>query len=155
MLALIFAVAVAQPATILYASGGWAAIDRGARCEALTRSEHVTIKNGATSVAGVTFDSARRHWGEFHLKMRSASRPGSSIVLDVADRSFLLEARGTDAWARDRAQDRAIIAALRDATGMKVTARDAAGHRVVERFATRGAATAIDAAAAACAGKMR
>lgn len=155
MLALALVFALAAPGKVIYASGGWAAIDRGARCEALSRSERPVTKGESAAVAGIAFDAYRRHWGEVHVRLAHAPRQGSSVVLDAAGRSFLLAAGGAQAWARDSAQDRAIITALRDGSGMRVTARDASGKRIVERFATRGAATAIDAAAARCAGKMR
>jgi hypothetical protein len=50
-------------------------------------------------------------------------------------------------------QEAAILAAARGATSMRVEARDAAGRRFADRYLLDGAPTAIDAAAAGCAGK--
>ena len=49
----------------------------------------------------------------------------------------------------------AIIAALRHSAQMRVEGRDVAGRRLVDPSALAGAPTAIDAAAARCAGKMQ
>lgn len=154
MIALTLAIAFGAPGRVISASGGWAAIDRGTRCEALSRSDRPAMK-GEAAVAGVVFDANRRHWGEFHVRLARSPRKGSSVILDAGGRSFLLAAGGAHAWARDSAQDGAIIAALREGSGMRLTTRDGSGRRLTERFATRGAATAIDAAAARCAGKLR
>ena len=72
------------------------------------------------------------------------------MVLTIGEQPFLLSARGASAWSRGPAQEAAIIAAMRGASGMRVEARDGAGRRMVDRYVLDGAPTAIDAAAAAC-----
>ena len=59
------------------------------------------------------------------------------------------------AWSDGPRQEQAIIAALRGGNGLTVESRDQAGRRFVDPYSLEGAATAIDAAAAACAGKMQ
>ena len=76
-------------------------------------------------------------------------------MLTVGDRPFLLAGRGAWAWGRSPAQDAAILAAVRDARSMRVQSRDASGRRFTDRYLLDGAPTAIDAAAAACAGKIQ
>jgi hypothetical protein len=139
---------------ILFAGGTWAAIDRGATCIAAGRSARIAAKGKVQAVAGFTFTADRRRWGEFHAHLRRVPRAGSSVILTVGDRPFLLTVRGDWAWSRGPAQEQAIIAAVRSATGMQVEARDGFGGRFVDPYALDGAPTAIDAAAAACAGKM-
>jgi hypothetical protein len=80
-------------------------------------------------------------------------RAGAAVMLRVGDQPFLLVSRANEAWSDGPLQERAIIAALRNADGMTVESRDGAGRRFVDPYALDGAATAIDAAAAACAGK--
>ena len=75
-------------------------------------------------------------------------------MLRIGDQPFMLVSRGNWAWSDGPLQEQAIIAALRNATGMSVESRDAAGKRVVDPYSLDGAATAID-AAAACAGKIQ
>jgi len=75
-------------------------------------------------------------------------------MVTIGDQPFLLLARGQWAWSRDGRQQRAIMDAARNATGMRVESRDSGGRRFVDRYLLQGAPTAIDAAAAHCAGKM-
>lgn len=140
---------------ILFARGSWAAIDRRAACVAAGRSARVAAKGKVQAVAGFTFTADRRRWGEFHARLRRMPRPGSSVILTVGSQPFLLTSRGDWAWSRGPAQEQAIIAAVRGATGMRVEARDSSGTRFSDPYALDGAPTAIDAAAAACAGKIQ
>jgi hypothetical protein len=137
--------------TVVYAGGGWAAVDRGAVCEALSRSEKVVPKDKVQPVAGFSFTPDHRRWGEFHAQLSRVSRPGSSVILHMGDQPFLLVARGDWAWSRGPAQEQAIIAAARAGGEMRVEARDQAGVRFIDPYVLQGAPTAIDAAAARCA----
>ena len=144
---------------VLFASGAWAAIDRGATCEAATRSVRIAAKGKVQAIVGLTFSPDRRRWGEFHALLRRMPRAGASVLLRIDDRPFLLVSRGPAAWSDGPLQEQAIITALRDAGRMSIESRDQAGQRFVDYFATGGAPTAIDAAAARCAlraaGKIR
>jgi len=142
-------------ANIVYAGGAWAAIDRGATCEALSRSVRIAAKGKVQAQAGFTFSADRRHWGEFHAQLRRMPRPGAAVMLRIDDRPFLLVARGNQAWSDGPLQERAIVLALRGGTSMSVESRDRGGQRFIDPYSLDGAATAIDAAAAACAGKMQ
>lgn len=148
-------VALAGPAvargTVVYASGAWAAIDRGAACEALSRSQKVMPRDKVQPIAGVSFTADHRRWGEFHARLSRMPRGDASVMLQVGGQPFLLVARGGWAWSRGPAQAEAIIDALRNATNMSVTSRDAAGVRFSDPYLLDGAPTAIDAAAARCA----
>lgn len=141
--------------TVIMARGSWAAIDRGATCEAIGRSARVAAKGKVQAVAGFTFSADRRRWGEFHARLRRMPRAGATVMLRVGGQPFLLTTRGNYAWSESPRQDQAIIAALRNATGMTVEARDGDGRRFIDPYGLEGAATAIDAAAAACAGKIQ
>jgi hypothetical protein len=155
--------AIAAPAhargSVIHASGAWAAIDRGALCEALSRSVRVAPKGKVQATAGFSFTPDRRRWGEFHARLSRMPRPGSSLILTIASQPFLLVGRGDRAWSRGPGQEQAIIAAARAAGGMRIEARDAAGRRFADSYSLAGAPTAIDAAAARCAlrgaGKIR
>jgi hypothetical protein len=140
---------------ILFAGGGWAAIDRGASCEAMARSVLIAPKGRTQATAGFAFTPDRRRWGEFHAHLSRPPRAGSSVMLDIAGQPFLLVTRGDWAWSRGPRQEQAIIAAARNAPAMRIEARDGSGRRFVDTYALGGAPTAIDAAAAACAGKMQ
>jgi hypothetical protein len=153
LVALMIAPAVPAAGGILFAGGGWAAIDRGTTCEALARSVLVAPKGRTQATAGFAFTADRRRWGEFHAQLSRVPRAGSSVMLDIGGQPFMLVTRGDWAWSRGGRQEQAIIAAARNASAMRIEARDAAGRRFVDTYALGGAPTAIDAAAAACAGK--
>jgi len=156
-IALAFAALAAAPAfaagSVIYAGGGWAAIDRGGVCEALARSARVAAKDKVQATAGFAFTPDRRRWGEFHARLSRDARPGSSVMLTIGGQPFLLVGRGGWTWSRNASQEQAIIAAARMATAMQVEARDTTGRRFRDTYVLAGAATAIDAAAARCAGK--
>jgi hypothetical protein len=145
--------------TVVFAGGAWAAIDRGDACEALARSAKIAPKGKVQATEGFAFTPDHRRWGEFHAQLSRIPRPGSSVMLQVGDQSFLLVARDDWAWSRGPLQEQAIIAAVRYATGMRIEARDTAGVRFADPYLLDGAPTAIDAAAARCAlraaGKVR
>jgi hypothetical protein len=148
---LLLGAAAAARGSVLYAGGGWAAIDRGVVCEALTRSAKIAAKGKVQPVAGFAFTPDHRRWGEFHAQLSRVSRPGSSVVLHIGDQPFLLVARGDQAWSRGASQEQAIIAAARNGGHMSIEARDGAGVRFFDPYVLEGAPTAIDAAAARCA----
>ena len=151
--------AVAAPAMakgdVLFAGGSWVAIDRGGSCEALAKSARIAPKGKVQATAGFAFTPDRRRWGEFHARLRRMPREGSSVILTIGGQPFLLVSRNDWAWSRGPRQEQAIITALRNATSMRVEARDRAGRRFVDPYLLNGAPTAIDAAAARCAGKLR
>jgi hypothetical protein len=140
--------------SVIHAGGAWAAIDRGAVCEADARSARIAPKGRVQASAGFAFTADRKRWGEFHARLSRVARPGSSVMLTVGDQPFLLVARGDWAWSRGPLQEQAIIAAVRAASGMRIEARDPSGRRFSDPYSLDGAPTAIDAAAARCAGKM-
>jgi hypothetical protein len=152
LLVLSAVVAAASPrGAVLTATGAWAAIDRGAVCEALSRAQRIAAPGKVQASAGFAFTADHRRWGEFHAQLRRVPRPGSSVLLNVGGQPFLLVSRGDSAWSRGGRQEQAIIAAVRSAGSMRVEARDAGGRRFSDVYALDGAPTAIDAAAARCA----
>ena len=159
LLTLAFASAATARGLVVFAGGGWAAIDRGSVCEALSRSAKIAPKGKVQATAGFAFTPDHRRWGEFHAQLSRVSRPGSSVILHIAEQPFLLVARGDMAWSRGPAQEQAIIAAARAGGHMSVEARDLGGVRFIDPYVLEGAPTAIDAAAARCAlrgaGKIR
>ena len=151
-----FLLLIAAPAAaqqIVFAGGHWAAIDRGAACEAGSRALRIAAKGKVQARAGFAFDAAGPRRGQFFALLSRVPRPGSTVVLTVGNQPFLLISHGLWAWSSGPEQEQAIISAARDAGGMTVRSRDLAGGRFIDRYVLDGAATAIDAAAARCAGK--
>ena len=136
---------------VIFADGAWAAIDRGAACEALSRSQKIAPRDKVQAVAGLTFTADRKRWGEFHVRLSRMPRTDASVMLQIGDQPFLLVTRGGWAWSRGPLQAEAIIAAMRSAAAMRVQSRDGSGVRFSDPYLLDGAPTAIDAAAARCA----
>ena len=150
-----FAGSAAARGAIVYAGGAWAAIDRGGVCEAISRSQKVVPRDKVQPIAGISFTADRRRWGEFHARLSRMPRGDASVMLQVSGQPFLLTTRAGWAWSRGPAQAQAIIEALRNGTAMSIASRDMAGVRFSDPYLLDGAPTAIDAAAARCAGKIQ
>ncbi len=146
--------AAAQSARVLAAQGHWAALKFGPRCEAEARPLPPASRRQPQARAGFTFAERSARRGEFHVRLSRVPRAGSSVMLTIGAHPFMLLSRGDWAWSRGPLQEIAILAAARGATGMRIEARDGAGRRFTDRYLLAGAPTAIDAAAAGCAGKI-
>lgn len=146
--------ASAVPAQILAAQGSWAALKFGDRCEAAARPLLPAARRQPAARAGFSFGSRRSMRGQFHVRLSRVPRAGSSVILTIGERPFLLVPRGDWSWSRGPLQEAAIIDAVRATTSMRIEARDGAGRRFADRYLLAGAPTAIDAAAAGCAGKI-
>jgi hypothetical protein len=146
--------AEAARAQILFAQGQWAAIRYDMQCEATARPLLPAARRQPEARAGFRFAERGAAQGQFHARLSRVPRPGSSVMLTIGERPFMLVSRGDRAWSRGPLQEAAIIAAARAATSMRIEARDGSGRRFADRYLLAGAPTAIDAAAAACAGKI-
>lgn len=145
-------IAAAAP-TGAVSGSGWAAIVFGSRCEARSRASVSTGQAKPQGYAGFAFDAHGPASGTFYAHLSRTARPGSTAMATIAGQPFLLIARGDWAWSGGAAQDSAIISAARTGGTMRIESRDGAGRRFFDYYPLAGAATAIDAAAADCAGK--
>ncbi|MBX9883350.1 MAG: hypothetical protein K2X68_00085 [Novosphingobium sp.] len=89
--------------------------------------------------------------GEIHVRLSRKIGPGSTVTLSLAGQRYTLVAGAADAWAADRRMDAAVVAAMRSASTMSVTARSAAGRTFTDVYTLAGAASAMDAAMLGCA----
>jgi len=151
----LFLGAPASAAQLLFAGGQWVALERGSTCEAAGRSVRLALKGKVQARSGFAFDESGALRGQFFSQLSRVPRPGSTVILTIGEQPFLLVTRGDWAWSRDPRQEAAILAAVRASSGMRIQGRDAAGRRFTDRYLLDGAPTAIDAAAARCAGKMQ
>jgi len=88
---------------------------------------------------------------QLDIRLSRARDPRAKVTLSVGERRFELVAGTADAWAPDARADSAIVAALRSGRSLSVETVAAGGGPFADVYALRGAATAIDAAALACA----
>src|SRR5690606_30840207 len=108
-------------------------------------------RRGERPFAAILFWSDGGAHGQLHVRLAAPKRKASAILLRVDGQIFQLVGGGANAWAPDSAADQRIVAAMRRGAVMTVTTRSEQGLALRDRYRLRGAATAIDAAALACA----
>jgi hypothetical protein len=131
--------------------GEWGAFRDPAvpRCYAIAAAENAARDHAPFASIGTW--PRRNVRGQVHVRLSRTLAPSAAISLSIAGRRFALTGGGGDAWAQDQRMDAAIVAAMRSAGAMSVTARDRAGNRFTDRYSLEGAATAMDAATVGCA----
>jgi hypothetical protein len=131
--------------------GDWGAFRDPAvpRCYAIAAAQNAARDHAPFASIGTW--PRRQVRGQVHLRLSRTLASSATISLNVGGQRFQLTGGGGDAWARDRRMDAAIVAAMRSAGSMSVTARDRNGTRFTDRYSLEGAATAMDAATVGCA----
>lgn len=124
---------------------------RPPRCYAIAQPTRSPEPEGWQPFASISYWPARGVRGQVHFRLSRQKRAGSAVLLRIDDRTFQLVGGGANAWAPDRQADAAIVAAMRGGVHMTIETRSERGLRVRDYYQLRGAATAIDAAAIACA----
>lgn len=89
--------------------------------------------------------------GQLHIRLSHQLADSTGVTLSIGGRRFALAGGGADVWADDPRVDAAIVAAMRAGQLMSISGRAKSGGSFTDRYALRGAATAIDAAALGCA----
>lgn len=129
---------------------GWAAFKdaKPLRCYAIAKAQG---SPPAPAYATISTWPDRKVRGALHLMLSREVAQKAPVRLVIGANRFTLVAKGRNAWAKDARDDAAIIAALRSASRMSVSASSTKGSRFTDRYALAGAATAMDAATVACA----
>lgn len=123
------------------------------RCYAIAQPDTIVGKRQYRPFASIGHWPKRQVRGQFHLRLSRAIAKSAKVTLVLGVRRFTLTGGGGDAWARDKAMDAAIIAAMRSAREMTASADGANGTAIRDVYLLKGAATAMDAAALGCAGQ--
>ena len=141
--------------------GQWAAFrdPKVPRCYAIAAAEPSTrsssAKRGSAENSAAYADVAtwpkRGVRGQVHFRLSRTLHAQPRLSLAIGSQRFELTGGGADAWAANPAGDAAIVAAMRSAPRMSLSAVDAAGRRFTERYSLDGVATAMDAATVGCA----
>ncbi|AWW75084.1 hypothetical protein CD351_11665 [Erythrobacter sp. KY5] len=128
----------------------WAAFrdDSPARCYAIAKPMRGREAGPFASIASWPRQNIRT---QLHIQLSRPARDGSDVRLTIGSERFTLAANGRNAWAQDARMDASVVAALRAATRMSVSALDERGRRFTDRYDLAGVATAIDAAVVGCA----
>lgn len=120
------------------------------RCYAIAAAEESRSARDFEPFASVGNWPRRQVRGQVHFQLSRNARADSPVTLRVGRESFRLQADGNNAWAPDAQVDAQIIAAMRGAIAMQVSARDSIARRFTDSYSLDGAATAMDAATLAC-----
>ena len=129
----------------------WGAFEENGRCYAISEPQRSPRAREWQPFASIGFWPRSAARGQVYFRLSREKRQGSAVLLRIDDRNFQLIGRGADAWAPDARADADIVAAMRGGVEMVVETRSTSGARVRDQYRLRGAATAIDAAAIACA----
>lgn len=121
------------------------------RCYAIAKPASRQTRRQQQAYASIGTWPRRNVRGQVHFRLSRRLGPTPNIRLVIGDRRFTLTGGGGDAWATDRAADAAIVAAMRVAGRMSISATDRSGRRFTDRYDLGGAATALDAATVGCA----
>jgi hypothetical protein len=133
--------------------GQWAAFRDPAapRCYAIAMAAPSTKQRDYQPYADIAWWPRQGVRGQVHFRLSRKLQPNAAISLSIGGQKIALVGGGGDAWAADKRGDAAIMAAMRSAKEMTVSARDAGGRGFTNSYDLSGAATAMDAAAVGCA----
>lgn len=133
--------------------GGWGAYRDPLipRCYAIAMAEPSTRQRDYQPYAAIGTWPKRSARNQIHFRLSRKLAPGAGISLRIGNTRFDLLGGGGDAWPADDRGNAAIIAAMRSATTMTVSARDVQGRGFSNTWPLAGAASAMDAAAIGCA----
>nr|WP_137678104.1 invasion associated locus B family protein [Parerythrobacter lutipelagi] len=153
VLTLLCVPAVAPARDSLGVFSDWGAFRDSAvpRCYAIAKPSASRAARTFDPFASVGTWPRRKVRNQLHIRLSRKTAVGSAITLRIGSRDFALTGSGGNAWARDRSMDAAIVAAMRSASRMTVSARDENGRSFSNRYNLAGAATAMDAATVGCA----
>ena len=151
LLALAAAPAMARDALGMF--GTWGAFRDASvpRCYAIAMAAPSTRSREFQPYADVAWWPRANVRGQVHFRLSRKLQPGAAITLSLSGQRIALTGGGADAWAIDKRGDAAIIAAMRSAGEMTVSARGNTGGGFSNTWDLTGAATAIDAATLGCA----
>ena len=151
LLALAATPALAREAMGMFGTWGVFRDPQAARCYAIAMAQPSTKSRDFQPYADVAWWPRAAVRGQVHFRLSRKLQPNAPISLSIGGQKIPLTGGSADAWAIDKRGDAAIMAAMRSASEMTVSARGANGQGFSNTWTLDGAATAMDAAAVACA----
>lgn len=145
------AVPAAAAAEALGIFGLWGAFAEKDRCHAISEPQRTARNNPRGAFASVGWWPGRGIRGQVSFRLSGTKRAGSAVLLRIDERTFQLAGGGSNAWAPDARADADIVTEMRTGVEMTIETRSERGALIRDIYALRGAATAVDAAAIACA----
>ncbi len=120
------------------------------RCYAIAAAQSGASGTGGAFATVGTWPE-RQVRSQVHFRLSRSLQGTGNVVLRMGDKQFTLAGDANDAWAAGARMDAQILAAMRSASQMSISATDRQGHRFTDRYSLDGAATAMDAACIGCA----
>lgn len=99
----------------------------------------------------VTHRPAERVVGEISFETGYTFRGGNEPLVTIGSRKFSLFSRGSNAWAKDAAMDRSLVAAMKVGTTLVVQGTSGRGTLTTDTFSLTGFSAAYNAITEACA----
>ena len=121
------------------------------RCYAIAMADTSRERRDFEPFASVGTWPTRQVRGQVHFRLSRELSTSPRVRLAIGGQRFDLTGGGNEAWAAGNGDDAAILAAMRAAGSMSVSATDNRGNRFTDRYRLAGAATAMDAASVGCA----
>ena len=151
--ALLLAPATAKARENLGLYSGWAAFRDPLvpRCYAIAKAEPSSLRRDQQPYATVGTWPRRNIRNQIHFRLSRTLAAQPRIAIQIGGERFSLMGSGSDAWADDGRTNAAIIARMRSARSMTVSATGANGTRFSNTWQLAGAASAMDAASLGCA----
>ena len=143
--------ALARESLGLYSTWGAFRDPRVPRCYAIAMADPSAMRRDYQPFAAVGSWPRRAARNQIHFRLSRKLMAGAPITLRIGEDRFALTGGGGDAWPADARANAAILAAMRSATGMTVSARDDRGGGFANSWPLAGAASAMDAASIGCA----
>lgn len=98
----------------------------------------------------VTHRPAEKVIGEVSIETGYAYKAGSSPQVAIGDHTFTLFSKGTNAWAKDAAADRQLVAAMKGGSEMVVKGTSSRGTATTDTYSLSGFSAAYTAIGKAC-----
>lgn len=121
------------------------------RCYAIAMAEPSAAQRDYQPYAAIGTWPRRAARNQLHFRLSRKLAPAARITLRIGSQRIELIGGGGDAWPGNERDNAAIIAAMRSASTMTVSARDSRGRIFANSWPLAGAASALDAAAIGCA----
>lgn len=121
------------------------------RCYAIAKAAPSSLQRDHDPFASIGTWPARKVRGQVHFRVSRTLDSERPIRLRIGEKDFSLKGSGPNAWAENSAADSAIVASIRAAGSMTISASDSRGRRFSNTYDLNGAATAMDAATVGCA----
>lgn len=121
------------------------------RCYAIAKAAPSRMQRDNDPYASIGTWPRRQIRNQLHFRVSRNLAADPKMSLKIGGRTFTLTGAGGNAWAQNRRMDAAIVAAMRSAGSMTLSATDNRGRRFSNTYDLDGVATAMDAATVACA----